>query len=313
MTRESDRPLYLLAFDHRASFSKGLFGITGRPQEEQKRRISLAKRIIFEGARRALAEGSIPGGAAGILVDEEFGAQIARDARRQGLVLAMPVEKSGQPEFELEFGDAFGAHVEDFDPDYVKVLVRYNPEGDRAMNVRQASRLASLSQWLKQRQRKFLFELLIPAEPSQLALVGGKADRYDREVRPRLLLQTIRELNASGVEPEVWRIEGLDARAECRAAVAAAREGGRSDVSCIVLGRGADDKRVEAWLQAGAGVPGYRGFAIGRTFWWDALVAWRDGMADEAEAAKRIAAKYCHMVRVYERASASGMGPSKQL
>jgi myo-inositol catabolism protein IolC len=299
-----DKDLYLLAFDHRSAFAKSLFGITGRePSAEEAERISQCKRIIFEGLALAVEEGA-PREAAGLLVDEQYGADVARDGRERGLVLAMPVERSGQDEFQFEYGDDFGAHIEEFDPAFAKVLVRYNPEGDRELNRRQTERLAVLSEWLRERGRKFLFELLVPAEAAQLESVGGDADRYDREVRPRLMAETIRELQEGGVEPDVWKIEGLDSREDCRRIAAVARSGGRDGVVCVVLGRGASDEAVEHWLRQGAAVPGYIGFAIGRTIWNGALEALLAGESERDAAVGRIAEKYRHMVDVYESARA---------
>jgi myo-inositol catabolism protein IolC len=296
--------LYIVAFDHRGSFQKQLFGIGGEPTEEEAERISDAKRVIWAGLERSLADG-VPRDAAGALVDERFGADIARAAKERGLVLAMPAEASGRPDFEFEYGEEFGAHIEAFDPAFTKVLVRYNAEGDRAMNDRQAAKLRRLSDWLHERGRKFLFELLVPAEPGQLEAVGGDPDRYDRELRPRLVVEAIRELQDAGVEPDVWKIEGLDSREECARAAETARRGGRDGVVCVVLGRGANDAVVEHWLRQGGGVPGYVGFAIGRTFWWDALVAYRDGEATREQAAERIAGKYRRMIDVWEEATAT--------
>jgi myo-inositol catabolism protein IolC len=299
-----DGTLYIVAFDHRGSFQKQLFGIGGEPTHEEARRISDAKRVIWEGLERALADG-VPRDKAGALVDERFGADIARAATERGLILAMPAEASGRPDFEFEYGEDFGAHIEAFDPTFTKVLVRYNPDGDRAMNERQAAKLRRLSDWLHESGRKFLFELLVPAEPAQLDAVGSDEDRYDKELRPRLVVGAIRELQDAGVEPDVWKIEGLDRREDCAGAAEVARRDGRDGVVCVVLGRGANDAVVEHWLRQGAGVPGYVGFAIGRTFWWDALVAYRDGTATREEAAERIAAKYRRMIEVWEEGAAT--------
>ena len=297
-----DRDLFLLVFDHRSAFQKSLFGIGGRePTPDEAAQISDCKRVIFDGLVRAVDDGARRD-AAGLLVDEQYGADIARAGKDSGLVVAMPVEKSGQDEFQLEYGDEFGAHVEEFDPDFVKVLVRYNPEGDRALNRRQTERLALLSEWLHERGRKFLFELLVPAEAAQLDAVAGDAGRYDRELRPRLMEQTIAELQEGGVEPDVWKIEGLDSGEDCRRIAAVARANGRDGVVCVVLGRGANDEAVEHWLGEGAAVDGYIGFAIGRTIWNDALKALLAGDIDRDEAVARIAAKYRRMIDVYEGA-----------
>ena len=299
-----DNDLYLLAFDHRSAFAKSLFGISGRePTVEEAARISRCKRVIFEGLTLAVEEGARRD-AAGLLVDEQYGAEIARDGKERGLVVAMPAEKSGQDEFQFEYGDEFGAHIEEFDPAFVKVLVRYNPEGDRELNRRQTERLAVLSEWLAERGRKFLFELLVPAEAAQLESVGGDAERYDRELRPRLMVETIRELQGGGVEPDVWKIEGLDSREDCRRIADVARSDGRDGVVCVVLGRGANDEAVEHWLRQGAAVPGYIGFAIGRTIWNDALKALLGGDIERDDAVRRIANKYRRMVEVYEGARA---------
>jgi myo-inositol catabolism protein IolC len=290
--------LYILAFDHRGSFQKKMLGIQGSPTPEEAERISDAKAVIFEGFLRALEEGA-PREAAGMLVDEQFGADLARRGRKEGVILAMPVEKSGQDEFDFEYGDEFGAHIEEFDPTFSKVLVRYNPEGDREMNARQAARLRILSDWLHERDRRFLFELLVAAEPAQLEAVGGDEGRYDTEVRPGLMLQAIRDLHAAGIEPDVWKIEGLDRREDCQAVADLVRSDGRDGVACVVLGRGADDAAVEHWLRQGAGVPGYIGFAIGRTIWWDVLKANLNDETSREEAASTISANYRRMIDVY--------------
>jgi myo-inositol catabolism protein IolC len=297
-----DKPLYILAFDHRGSFQKKFFGITGQPTPEEAERISDAKMLIFEGFRRAVDEGA-PRESAGLLVDEQFGADIARTAKKEGLLFAMPVEKSGQDEFDFDYGEDFGAHIEEFDPSFTKVLVRWNPEGDTEMNRRQGERLRRLSDWLHQNGRKFLFELLVPAEQAQLDSVGGDADRYDRELRPELMRRAIAELQEIGVEPDIWKIEGIDAREDCVRISEQVRSGGRDGVACVVLGRGADEAAVVHWLQQGAGVPGYIGFAIGRTIWWEALKGFVDGATSRDDAAARIAANYRRMIDAYRAAA----------
>jgi myo-inositol catabolism protein IolC len=296
-----DGRLYILAFDHRGSFQKKMFGITGDPDPEETEMISDAKRVIFEGFRSAV-DGGAPKDAAGVLVDEQFGGDVPVEAKKEGFLLAMPVEKSGQNEFDFEYGEDFGNHIEEFDPDFSKVLVRYNSEGDPGMNSRQAERLKRLSDWLHDNDRKFLFELLVPAEEAQLESVGGDSDRFDKELRPKLMLSAIKELQAAGIEPDIWKIEGLDRREDCDAIAELVRSGGRDGVACVVLGRGADDNAVDHWLRQGAGVPGYVGFAIGRTIWWDVLKGYLDQSLSREDATAQIASKYRRFIDVYESA-----------
>ncbi len=299
--------LYMLSFDHRGSFKNGLMRILGEPTDEERRRISALKMLIYKGFMRAIADGA-PRASCAVLVDEEFGAGIARAARRATLTLAMPVERSGQDEFDFEFAAHFGEHIRAFDPDYAKVLVRYNPDGDAELNGRQTERLARLSGWLRAHDRKFLFELLVPATASQLAQVGGDQGDYDRELRPALVVRAMARLQDAGVEPVVWKIEGLETREDCERVVTQARAGGRDEVDCVVLGRGENLDRVADWLRQAAPVGGYVGLAVGRTIWLDALSEHLAGRLDEDAAIGRIAANYRRMIDVYTSA-AGGTSP----
>jgi myo-inositol catabolism protein IolC len=299
-----DGKLYILAFDHRGSFQKKWFGIAGEPTPEEVERITSAKQLVYEGLEKATRQGADPS-VTGALVDEQFGGDVPARAKEHGLKLAMPVEKSGQDEFDFEYGEDFGAHIERFDPDFSKVLVRYNPDGDEEMNRRQAERLRRLSDWLHERDRKFLFELLVPAEPAQLESAGGDSDRYDAELRPELMRRTIVELQDAGVEPDIWKIEGVDERSDCEAIAQQARAGGRDGVVCVVLGRGADDDKVDHWLRQGAPVEGYVGFAIGRSIWGDPLKGFLDGSLSRENAAAKAADNYLRFVEVYQEAEAA--------
>jgi myo-inositol catabolism protein IolC len=297
-----DGKLYILAFDHRGSFIKR-FGIEGDPTPEETDRIADGKHLIFEGLQTALRRGADPS-VTGALVDEQFGgpSHVPEQAKAAGLKLAMPVEKSGQNEFDFEYGEDFGAHIEAFDPDFSKVLVRCNPDGDQELNRRQAERLRRLADWLHEHDRKFLFELLVPAEEDQLATVDGDADRYDAELRPDLMRRAIAELQDAGVEADIWKIEGVDTREDCERIAAQAQAGGRTGVVCVVLGRGADDDKVDHWLRQGAPVPGYVGFAIGRSIWGDPLSGFLDGSVSREGAATRVADNFLRFVEVYQAA-----------
>ncbi|MEO6780899.1 MAG: DUF2090 domain-containing protein [Bradyrhizobium sp.] len=294
----------MLAFDQRNSFKKGLFGIDGMPSAAQIAKIADCKLAIFEGLQLAVSDG-VRLSSAGLLVDEEFGAEVARAAKAEGYTLAMAVEESGRTDFDFEYGAAFAEHIEAFDPDYAKVLVRYNPDGDRALNTAQLARLARLSKWLRGQGRRLLFELLVPAEPAQLEKVYGDLDRYDREVRPGLTVEAMAELQAAGIEPDIWKIEGMDRRKDYARAYEQARAGGRDQVACIVLGRGATQAQVGDWLRQEAGVTGFIGFAVGRTIWQQPLEDWLARKVDRSAAVRLIADSYVHFVRVFESARVS--------
>lgn len=289
--------LFILAFDHRGSFKSKMFGLSAEPDADTRARLDAAKRVVWDGFRAA-HEAGLPAGA-GVLVDEEMGAAVAREARELGVPLAVPVEKSGQRTFDFEYGEDFSAHIEEFDPTFAKVLVRWNPDDDPALKEEQGARLKVLSDWLSQRDTKFLFELLVPASDRQLGLVGGDAAAYDSRIRPVLMLEAIAELRAAGVEPDVWKIEGVDEQGDCELLAALTMADGRSGVRSVVLGRGADDAKVDQWLRSGAPVTGYAGFAIGRSIWWDGVAGWKDGSLEANAAADLVAANYRRFIDVY--------------
>ena len=304
MTLGYDKKLFILAFDHRGSFQKKMFGIQGDPTPEETEKIADSKHLIFEGMLSAVEKGA-EAGVTGVLVDEQFGGDIPTQTKDKGLVLSMPVEKSGQDEFDFDYGEQFGEHIESFDADFAKVLVRYNPDGDSEMNRRQTERLARLGGWLHDNERKFLFELLVPAEEAQLEQVGGNGDRYDAELRPELMRRTITDLQDAGVEADVWKIEGIDTQEDCERIAETCRRDGRDGVICVVLGRGANDAKVDHWLRQGAPVEAYAGFAIGRTIWWDALKGFLEGDIAREDAARQIGENYLRFVQVYNEAERS--------
>jgi myo-inositol catabolism protein IolC len=282
-----------------------MFGWSGTLTDEQTAQIAAMKRVIFDGFQAAL-KGGVPEKKAGILVDEQFGAEVLRDAVKHGYITACPAEKSGQDEFDFEYGDDFARHIEAFQPTFCKVLVRYNPEGDTAMNRRQAERLKRLSDYLHANGRsRFMFELLVPATPAQLGRAGGDKKEYDRGLRPELMVRAITDLQDAAIEPDVWKIEGIDRPEDCARVVAAARRKGRDRVGCIVLGRGEDDVKVRQWLKTAAAVPGFIGFAVGRTSFWGPLSDWKDGRIAREAAVTEIARRYREWVDIFEAAGAA--------
>jgi myo-inositol catabolism protein IolC len=297
-----NEPLYILPFDHRGSFQKRLFGWEGSLTPEQTGQIAAAKQVVYDGLKSAAADG-VPKEKSGLLVDEQFGATILRDATSKGYRTACPAEKSGQDEFDFEYGEAFSKHIEAVNPTFCKVLVRYNPEGDRTLNQRQTARLRYLSDYLREKTpSRFMFELLVPATKAQLEKVNGEKQVYDLELRPHLMVRAIEQLQEMGVEPDVWKVEGLDLQDDCKRVVAAARSDGRDNVGCIILGRGEDDQKVRQWLTTAAGVQGFIGFAVGRTVFWDPLVAWREKKVTRMAAVADIARRYRNFVDIFDKA-----------
>ena len=293
----------MLAFDHRRSLMASFFGVAGEPSREDIGRARVAKKLIWRGLQRACDEGA-PRDSAAALIDVTYGDQVLGEARSAGIRFAIPVEDSGREEFGFE-SPRWRDLLDEIEPTWAKALIRYDPEGDPAVNARQRAALRELSDHCRTTERGFMLELLVPPSPSRLDAVDGDRGRFDREVRANLTVRGIAEIHEAGVEPNLWKLEGFEQSADYERVVAAARSGGRDRVGCIVLGRGEDAAAVERWLRAGAGVNGVVGWAIGRTIWWEPLRAYFAGAADgEEETVTRIAANYRHFVDVDESAVA---------
>ena len=300
-----DTPLYLLAFDHRHSYLSGLFHVSPPLSARQRDAVVDSKRVIYDGFRDALKQG-VARRFSGVLVDEEFGAGILHDAKSRGFITALSTERSGLPEFEFEFGTDFARHIEAFQPTFAKALVRYNPEGDAALNLRQIERLKRLSDYCHDNGQRFMFELLVPPTDSQRSSMRDPDD-YDLALRPSLVLETISTLQDASVEPDIWKIEGLDRAEDCEKVVEIARRAGRLHVACIVLGRAASEAKVTHWLEVAASVSGFIGFAVGRTTFWDALTAYVSGEATREETSSLIASRYGKWAATFERAKMAGV------
>ena len=286
-------PLFLFAMDQRSSLLEHTYDESGgEPVDEaEAERVRAGKQLVYRGVLTALAAGASRD-RTGVLVDERYGADVARLAKDAGLQLAMPVERSGREWFELEYGDDWLAHVDAFDPDFVKVLVRDNPAFDADRRQQQASDLAAVSAALHDAGRPFLVELLVPGTDDQKASV----DDYDRDLRPDLVVQVLEYLQDRGVEADVWKLDGLDAREDAERVVATARRGGRDAVQCIVLGRDAPEEQLDHWLRTAAPVDGFVGFAIGRSNWEEPLEDVVREHLDTEAAEQLIAVNYQHFV-----------------
>lgn len=301
----AENPLLILAMDHRASFGQSLFDVKDdRPDAAQRAAIQAAKQLIYAGLARAI--GQLPGGRAGVLVDERYGQPVAEAAHSDGVVLAVPVERSGRDWFELEWGKDWIARVTASRPDFAKVLIRDNPAFARAKRVRQLRKLREVSDALGTLGIPLLYELLVPATSDQLAAAGGSTDAYDRDMRPGLVIQVIADNQAAGVEPAIWKVEGLETADAARAVVTQIQAAGRDDVRAIVLGRDAPAAQLEHWLAVAGPVDGFAGFAIGRSIWEDPIISHNNEHATEDDTISRISERYLDFARQYCTASGAG-------
>lgn len=288
-------PVFALAFDHRNSFRRDFMRLAGAPTPAQQEAMIAAKGVVVDALLAAVPE--VSAGRVVLLIDQEYGGDLVPKALAGGVLVAMPVEESGQRELRYLDDGHPDRVIAAYHPDYVKVLVRYNPGGDTAMNGGQRARLRDLARLLDGRPEQLMLELLVPPEDAQLAAVAGDRGRFDRELRAALTAAAVREIADDGVRPGLWKIEGPESPDDA-ARVAEAVRSADPDAACLVLGRGADHAAVRRWLAIAAATDGFAGFAVGRTIWWDALRRYLDD-GDRDAAVRAAAGRYLELIRDY--------------
>ena len=286
-----------MPFDHRSTFKEKLFGFEGKLSKAQKEKVCLAKKIVFEAFLLARKKEKFLLENGGILVDEEFGKDILKECKKRKIAFAMPVEKSGQEHFQFEYGKDFKKHLLKFKPVFAKVLVRFHP-GDK--DKTQLKRLLILSKFCRENGIKLMFELLLVPTKSELEKMHGSKNEFDKKMRPLLMVQAIKELEAFGIKVDIWKLEGLEKEIEMRSVVSQAKKQGKN-VGVIVLGRGEDEKKVEKWLSVGAKVSGTIGFAVGRTVFWKPLEDFKNRKISRKKAAEEISSNYLSLVHLWMR------------
>jgi myo-inositol catabolism protein IolC len=299
------QPLFILAMDQRESFTRTLFGAPRDLTAEQHADVLSAKALIFEAARRLVGT-DLGGGHLGVLVDEGFGADVARQAKAAGFTLAMPVEAGGYDRLTFEYADDFPGHVEAFDPDWVKVLVRFNPGDPVAIREAQTATLRQLSYWCAANRRHLLLELLVPPTHADLAVHEDQA-LFDEHARPDLTVRAIHALTGAGVHPRIWGLEGYETITGAQLVLDAVSAADPAS-SCIVLGRSAPQRQVDHWLDVAAPLQGFVGFSIGRSIWAGPLADYLAGRADRDATQSRIADRYGHFIQRYLQADVAPRG-----
>lgn len=282
--------LFVLPFDHRANFAQKLLGFSENPTLEEKQIVTDYKKIIYDAIWKAIDLG-IPKEESAVLVDEVYGLEILKDAKARGLVTMQTVEKSGREEFEFEYGDDFEEHLLAVGPTYAKALVRYDVNKD---NTVQLERLKKLSDFCQRSGIKLLIEPL-------MQLRGDQSD-FDHNQRYKDLILMMREMQAVGIEADVWKIEGLYEKYQYEEVVRQARNTPkRADVSLIILGRNETKEHVMQWIEAGRDVPGVVGFAVGRTIFWHPLSQYKEGKITREVAVEMIANDYFEYYKVFNK------------
>lgn len=294
-----DKPLYILPFDHRATFAQNMFGLSFIEDlsEEQIHLVKEFKMLIYKGFKKALGNG-IPANHAAILCDEQFGSEVLIDAKHNGFITILTTEKSGRFEFRFQYGTEFKEHIEKFKPTFTKVLVKYNPADSDDLKIRQKEAIKQLSDYSHENNYKFLLELLVIPTDDQLGSLGGR-ESYDINMRPSLTVEVIKDFQLFGIEPDVWKIEGFEKEEHYADIIKSIRAEGRDKVSLVILGRGANEEKVDDWLRIGSRVEGVIGFAVGRTVFWQTIEKFNKGEIGKAEVINTVAENFFEFYEMF--------------
>lgn len=285
-------PLYMLAFDHRQVLRDLYPGVdTARLQD--------AKITVLD-ALESLS-GSVPRESLAYLVDEEYGAAAASLARERGLYLAMPIEASRTKVLQLQFPDDYPDRFARYAPQSVKALVFHNPADDADRKKAQLDLLRRIGEFAREQQRDYLLEVLITPTSEQLERSGGDLAGFRANLFPELLADSIGEMQEHGIEPDIWKIEGLHTVQDAVDVAAQANRDGRDHVRCIVLGSGESPATVQRWLSNASAVPSFAGFAIGRTIWNEPLADLFAGRVSRDEAIGTMARSFAELITAFGR------------
>lgn len=285
------RNLFMLPFDHRASFSRDLLGIDGAPNPAQTQKISKLKNIIFMAFLNSYAKYRNDNLA--ILVDEQFGGEVIKGCKDLSVDYAISVEKSGQKIFDFEYGKDYGKHLNKIKPTYAKVLVRYHPINTQDNEI-QLQRLFELNKYCQKHNIKLLFELLLNPTEEDLQKAGSR-EQFDNTVRADLMAQSVREVR-SVLKPDLWKLEGMNSVEEWNKITSVLDP----DEKIIVLGRGENKDNVEKWLEIAAKIPNIIGFAIGRTIFYEALKNYLVKTKNEAQTITEISSNFDHFITIWK-------------
>ncbi|MDD5568900.1 MAG: DUF2090 domain-containing protein [Candidatus Pacebacteria bacterium] len=284
--------LFILPFDHRKSFFKEIMGIKGKPGPKDVKQASELKNIIFSGVELALTDFSSKKDFA-VLVDEQLGLDVIKKAKKEKIALCLPVEKSGQQDFDFEFGKKFAEHIKKIRPDYVKVLIRYNPD-NKKINEKQLEKLAELESFRKKSKYPLVLELLVPATRQNLKTCKTE-NNYDLKLRPGKTIEAIKEIKEK-ITPDIWKLEGFEKK-DWPSIIKSINKKSR----IIILGRGEEQARVEKWLKNASAFKEIIGFAIGRTIFEEPLQLYVKGDLTKKEAALYIGLKFSYFVDFWNK------------
>jgi myo-inositol catabolism protein IolC len=277
--------LLILPFDHRSSFLKDILGLSTKPNKKEKDEIKELKKIIFDGFLLASKKEK----SFGILVDEEYGEEILKEAKRRKITICLPVEKSGEKILKLNYPKNFEEHIDKFNPDFVKILIRYNPLNKKD-NQKQLKVLSQIDAFCQKRKYEIILELLVSPAKEDL-----QNKNYETNIRAERTAEAIKEIKEK-IKVSIWKLEGFESNQWKEIIKVINKES-----KIIFLGRGEDKKKVVRWIKAASGHKEIIGFAIGRTIFLEVLKKYHAKKISRETAVKLISNNFKYFVNLWRK------------
>ena len=283
--------LFIFAADHRHNLTTGILNINKEPNNKQLEILHDFKAMILESQQLAIKNG-VNKENCFLLMDEDYGNKTLINAKKDGINIIIPVEKSGSKIFEFDYGSRFIDHIEKFKPSYVKVLIYFNPE-NKDDNEKTLKNLRILNNYLVNTEYKFLLEMLVEPTQEQLNKYGKKD--FDIKLRPDLTIESIKEINKAGIYPNIWKLEGYSRKEDIDKV---SLEVGNSKI--VILGRYETMNTVLKWIKIGTMNNKVIGFAVGRTIFEDTLKKYYHKKTTREKAIRVMSSKYKKIAYFYE-------------
>lgn len=268
-----------LAFDHRRQFEE-----LAAKHAAGAERIAAFKDLVAQAVLRADGDSAV-----GIILDERFGRTSLHrleDGRRW---IARPVELPGSIPLAFEAGPDLAATLRSWPSRHVaKCLAVYSANDPPDQRRQQEEQLRRLELACHATNREWLLEVIPPK--GRIATDGEEIGR------------SLAMLYGTGLRPDWWKLPPMPDPQAWQKVAGIVRTHDPYCRGLLVLGLEADEKTLAAAFSAAAKEPLVKGFAIGRSIFWDVAQEWFAGAIGDTAASAEIAKRYLRIASLWQDA-----------
>jgi 5-dehydro-2-deoxygluconokinase len=271
--------LTVLAVDHRSQF-EDLIAETGGDPDRIPRFKTLALRAVqaVAGADEARY---------GMLLDGRFGFEALAEAAGHDFWIARPIELPKSRPLAFESSADVATELAEWPLNQVvKCLAFYHPDDEIELRDRQERQLLRLADACRKTRHELLLELILPQ--------GMDSDS-------KTVARALRRLYALGIRPDWWKLEPSTDPAAWREIEVAIIDNDPLCRGVVLLGLSAPEAELVASFEVVAPFPIVKGFAVGRTIFYDVARDWLANRIDDEAAVAALVAKFKVLVDAWRR------------